>query len=270
MKFVLDRNNVSPNPTLEFAESLIEKARGASEIVSIGGGSTIDCAKYVAWKLNIPHTAIPTTAGTGSEVSKYAVFIQNGKKISFEDNALIPTNYILDASRVVSLPKDQTAYTGLDALSQGVESYWSPLATSESRHWSKLAIRYASKYLYESYQYPHSEVLRKKMLEAANYSGKAINITKTSICHAISYPLTIHYGIPHGQACAHTLAFFANYFGFYLMKVNSWRIKNLVRSLNAEIKITFDKDLIVKEAMENTRWRNTPHRLTKEIIYASL
>ena len=270
MKFILDRKNVQPNPTLEFAESLIEKAKGSNEIVSIGGGSTIDCAKYVAWKLKIPHTAIPTTAGTGSEVTKYAVFIKNGRKISFEDNALIPTNYILDASRVVSLPKNQTAYTGLDALSQAIESYWSPYATSESKQWAKIAIKYCSKYLYESYQYPYSEVLRMKMLLAANYSGRAINITRTSVCHAISYPLTTRYNIPHGQACAHTLAFFSDYFGISLMKINSLRIKKLIREMDAEIKIDFDKELVANEAMQSSRYKNTPRRVTKEIILQSL
>ena len=156
MKFILDRKqyDVPSNPTLEYAEKLLEKAKGATEIVSIGWGSVIDCGKYLAWKLKIPHTAIPTTAGTGSEITKYAVFIENGKKISYEDDALIPDSYELKPELVVSLPKDQTAFTGLDALSQSIESYWSPHSTNESRHWAKLGMRYASKYLYESYQHP--------------------------------------------------------------------------------------------------------------------
>lgn len=269
-KLILNRTQIPPNPTLEFVTKLVESVIGEkyTEVISIGGGSTIDCGKYVALKLNIPHTAIPTTAGTGSEVTKYAVFIDKGKKISLEDPRLIPDAFILDASRIVSLPPKQTAASGLDALSQGIESYWSKYATDESRRYSKIAIRLASKHLYSSFQYPNSETLRKNMLMAAHYSGKAINITKTTICHAISYPLTIHYGIPHGIACAHTLPFFMRYFGFRM--IDPKIVERLIIGIKAKILTPFDKELVAREALISQRVHNCTIRVTKDIILQAL
>ena len=257
-----------PNPTIEEAERIlteVEKEK-PKEIVSMGGGSTIDIAKYVAFKLKIIHTAIPTTAGTGSEVTKFAVFNKDGKRISLEDRELIPHNYILDPERVVTLPPLHTISSGLDALSQGIESYWSPHATNESRHWARLAIRFASKNLSDSFRNPQSQVLRMRMMQAANYSGRAINITRTSICHAISYPLTFHYGIPHGIACAATLPFFIEYFNFRLIKPH--QIDKLLRLSKVEQEI--DTDLVAEEALESIRSHNTPKKITKEIIKEAL
>lgn len=270
MKFILDglKRRLPSNPTIESAEKILEEARGSTEITSIGGGSTIDIGKYVAWKLNIPHTAIPTTAGTGSEVTKFAVFIKDGKKISFEDNELIPDNYNLEPERVVSLPKYQTASTGLDALSQAIESFWSPISTEESRLYSVRAVRLVMASLWFSYNDLENELFRSMMLEAANYSGKAINITRTSICHAISYPLTIHYDLPHGIACAYTLSFFMKYFNFKY--VNYLEVESLILSLNARPTINLDKELVIKEALESSRSQNTPRPITREIILEAL
>jgi alcohol dehydrogenase class IV len=247
---------------------MVEKVRGHNKIVSIGGGSTIDVGKYVSYKLNIPHTAIPTTAGTGSEATKFAVFVKDGQKISLENDKLIPDSFILDAERVVTLPRLYTASSGLDALSQAIESYWSPRATSESRMYAKRAIRLASKNLWQSYQHPQSLVLRERMLKAAHYSGKAINITKTSICHAISYPLTLHYQIPHGIACSHTLPYFMKRFGFTMISPN--QVKRLIYGVNARMTKVIDKDLVVKEALKSERVKNTPIKINEKEIYKSL
>ena len=269
-KFILNglERRILPNPTIEIADRFVEEARGSKEITSIGGGSTIDIGKYVAWKLNIPHTTIPTTAGTGSEVTRFAVFIKNGKKISFEDDKLIPDNYILDPSRIVSLPPLQTASTGLDAICQAIESWWSPEATIESRSYANRALENVIRNLKQSYENPQSEVLRRRMLVAANFSGKAINITRTSICHAISYPLTIHYRIPHGIACAHTLPYFMRYFGFY--KIYPWKIEKLIEFMGAKIDIPFDRELVATQSLEYERAQNTPKPITKEIILEAL
>ena len=265
-KFTLKYEDVPANPTLYFAKEMVEKARGSEEITSIGGGSTIDVGKYIAFMLGIPHTAIPTTAGTGSEVTKFAVFIKDGKKVTLELKE--PENYILNAENVLSLDKLQTASSGLDALCQGVESYWSKYATDESRHWAKLAIRLASKNLLESYKYPNSQILRLNMLVAANYSGRAINISKTSICHAISYPLTVHYGVPHGIACAHTLAFFINYFNFRWLK--SYHVHKLLDAISGRVKIKYDVNLVASEAFQEIRAKNTPRPVSLEVIKRAL
>mgnify|MGYP001571226078 CR=1 FL=1 len=266
--FILDglKRKIPPNPTIELAEQILIEAKTAASITSIGGGSTIDIGKYIAWKLKISHTAIPTTAGTGSEVTKFAVFIKNGEKITFENNDLIPNNYELDASRILTLSPLHTLSSGLDALCQGIESYWSPRATNESRHYARLAFRTASKNLLSSYENPENEYLRMKMLYAANYSGRAINITRTSVCHAISYPLTIHYGIPHGIACAWTMPYFIDYFGFEFLKA-----RQIVKILKKEkIYKNIDKDLIAREAMNYQGVKNTPKKVDYQTIKNSL
>lgn len=265
--FILDglERELPPNPTIKFADQILKEAKGSKEIISIGGGSTIDIGKYVAWKLGIPHTAVPTTAGTGSEVTKYAVFIDKGKKVSLEDEGLIPDNYILDPSRITTLPRLHTIASGLDALCQAIESEWSPLATAESKRYSEIVIKRVLDNLYDSVRNPECELFRQQMLWAANYSGRAINITKTSICHAISYPLTMRYGIPHGIACAYTLPFFMKHFKFrYTTKVNK-----LLQQLKIE-KLEVDKEWVATEALKSERSQNTPTPIIKELILKAL
>lgn len=251
------------NPTLEQAERLLKKVPpNTSEIESEGGGSTIDVGKYIAWKLKLPHTAIPTTAGSGSEVTKYAVFIKDNKKFTIEDEALIPTNYKLIPELVTSLPPLQTIAGGLDALGHAVESYWSPKATEESRRYSMAAINGITGNLMDSYKNPLNEFSRLRMLEAANYAGRAINITKTSICHALSYPLTTKRGTPHGIAVASTLPVFMRYFGFRPDLIQ--KTEKLLKDFNIEKPKFTEED--INEAMESERFYNTPKPITKEIL----
>lgn len=214
--FILDRTKVKipTNPTIDFAEDMVKKAKksGCSRVISTGGGSTIDVGKYVAWKLNLKHTAIPTTAGTGSEVSKYAVFIHNGKKLSFEDDKLIPDNFVLNPEFVTSLPIRETLSSGLDAFCQAIEGYWTKPSDRVVAGFTKQVVALVRDSLDISMRHPYNILPRFNMLLAANYSGRIINFTRTSICHAISYPLTIDYKIPHGIACALTLPMFFDEF----------------------------------------------------------
>ena len=268
MIFTIDRREteIPSNPTLEFADSMLQKAKGASKIISIGGGSTIDVGKYVAFHLKVPHRAIPTTAGTGSEVTKYAVFIKDNKKWSMEDERLIPDEYELIPELVVSLPKEHTIASGLDALSQSIESFWSPDATPESRKYSEDAVKLITANLPGCIKMPDNEFSRMQMLKAANYSGRAINITRTSICHAISYPLTIAYKIPHGIACAMTLPIFMEYFGMEKEAIRKVRrlIKSVgIKDLNAD---NYNRQYIVDSAIEYTRSQNTPTPITNEVL----
>lgn len=268
MIFTIDREKteIPVNPPLEFAEAMLVKAKGASKIVSIGGGSTIDVGKYVAFHLGVPHRAIPTTAGTGSEVTKFAVFIKDGKKWSMEDDRLIPEEYELIPELVVSLPKNDTIASGLDALSQSIESWWSPDSTPESRKYSEEAVGLITACLPGSLRNPDSEFLRMQMMKAANLSGKAINITRTSICHALSYPLTIKYKIPHGIACAMTLPIFMKHFGMEKEAVRKVRrlLRNTgVKDLKAD---DYDRDYIVSMALESVRAQNTPTPITEEVL----
>jgi alcohol dehydrogenase class IV len=196
------------------------------------------------------------------------VFIKDGKKFSMDDPKLIPDNYKLQPERVITLSSLHTAASGLDALSQAIESLWSPNSTEESRGHSKRAIKYIMATLWPSYNHPTNVLFRQMMLEAANLSGRAINITTTSICHAVSYPLTTYYGIPHGIGCAMTLPYFMKYFD--TKYIQYWEVEGLIESLNAKVKQKIDIDKVADAALESSRSKNVPKPVTKELLCHAL
>lgn len=247
------------NPTIEYANS-VTIPPGTTEIVSRGGGSTIDVAKWIAKKYDLPHTAIPTTGGTGSEVTKYVVLTVDGRKKTFTDEKYIPTNYILDPNLVVSLPPLQTLSSGMDALSQCLESLWSKNATLESVAYATAGMELTLKNLKRCLKLPTDTQARMSMLMAANLSGRAINITKTNVCHAISYPLTDWYGVPHGIACGMSLAYFSEKMDFKLAKF----IKPLLP------KYKFDKKVVAREALKSEKLLDYPLPITEMDIFKSL
>lgn len=188
-------------------------------ILAIGGGSAIDIAKSInvlacqdnnpesivlgkATVLNkpsIPLVVMPTTAGTGSEATHFSVVYIDNKKYSLEHEYLLPDYAIIDVSLVESMPKYLSACCAFDALTQSVESYWSIMATKESKKYAEESITCILSSLIESVNEP-SAINREPMVIGAYYSGKAINISKTTAPHAISYTLTSHFGVPHGHA----------------------------------------------------------------------
>lgn len=203
MKFSLQHCQV--NPTLEYAESIVVP-EGTTEIVAQGGGSTLDVGKWLAHKYDLPLTVIPTTCGTGSEVTRYCVLMVDGKKKTFDLE--LPKNYVLDSRLLETLPRQVLVSSALDSLSQAFEANWSKNATDESRNYAHMAINLVLMNLLPAIKYYDDNRWRMNLLIAANFSGRAIEITKTNVCHAISYPLTEMYGIPHGIACAMTLPYF--------------------------------------------------------------
>ena len=211
-----------PNPEMRDAAPGAEMFRKemCDGIVSLGGGSAMDSAKAVkailcagsvekalkselGEKNDIPHIAIPGTAGTGAEATQNAVVYLENKKISLSHPALLPDGVILDAELLVSLPVYHKKSAALDALSQGIESYWCRNATEDSRVHAYLAILGVldnlKAYLADD---PHAA---EEMLDASYQSGKAIQITRTTAAHAMSYQLTKQLGLAHGHACMVTL-----------------------------------------------------------------
>jgi alcohol dehydrogenase class IV len=186
-------------------------------IVAVGGGSTIDVAKCIKLycKMDpsrnyleqeckdsgVPLIAIPTTAGTGSESTRYAVIYFEGKKQSITHDSIIPNYAILEPTLLKSLPLYQKKCTLLDALSQGIESLWSINSTEESMLFSKKAVRMIMDH-WQGYIEDNDEEDAQFVMMAANYAGRAINITQTTAPHAMSYKLTSMYGLPHGHAVA--------------------------------------------------------------------
>jgi alcohol dehydrogenase len=185
-------------------------------IVAIGGGSVIDLAKAVIHRciessLPVPFFAVaPTTAGSGSEATHFAVVYKQKKKHSLVHPGLLPGLVILDPSLTYSLPAYQTAVSGMDAFSQAVESFWNLTATEESKQYAIESISLWKNFFIKAVHQPDSEA-RRQMLVAAHLAGKAINITRTTGSHALSYYLTAHHHIPHGQAVALFLPVFFLY-----------------------------------------------------------
>ena len=184
-------------------------------IIAVGGGSAIDVAKCIKAFANhpcgagfasiqiesdVPLIAIPTTAGSGSEETRFAVLYYDGEKRSVESNCLLPDRVLFLPELLDSLPIYQRKATALDAYCHAIESYWSVGASEESKEYSKRVFKLIRQY-WKQYLDNHPEG-NEKMLLAANYAGKAINITKTTAGHAMCYKLTSLYGIAHGHAAA--------------------------------------------------------------------
>lgn len=208
-----------PNPLYESVVKGVENFRSEScqGIIAVGGGSAMDVAKCIKlysnlrgdgengeWLTaeyvpnNIPFLAMPTTAGTGSEATRYAVIYFDGKKQSITSEGFIPDTVLMDPDALINLPVYQKKATMCDALCHAIESYWSVNSTEESKEFSRVAIRGIMEHI-DGYL-ANSEEGRAGMLLAANTAGKAINITQTTAGHAMCYKITSLFGVAHGHA----------------------------------------------------------------------
>lgn len=210
--------NYSANPKYEDVISGVKcyKENNCNFIISYGGGSSIDVAKciklfaalsndtnYLTQEFkfsDICHLAIPTTAGTGSESTRFAVIYEKGVKKSITHDCIIPDYVILDYTNLMTLPDYQKKAPLLDALCQGIESFWSINSNDESKKYAKLAIELILNN-WKDYLKGEEEALN-NVLQAANLAGKAINISQTTAAHAMSYKITSLYGFAHGHAVA--------------------------------------------------------------------
>lgn len=186
-------------------------------ILAVGGGSSMDVAKCIKLyckmqkdrlyleqdysDTGVKLIAIPTTAGTGSESTRYAVIYYDGKKQSVTHDSIIPDVAILEPKVLKTLPLYQKKCTMLDALCQGIESWWSVNSTDESKEYSKIAVENIMKW-WREYIFENTDESAMQIMEAANYAGRAICITQTTAPHAFSYKITSLYKLPHGHAVA--------------------------------------------------------------------
>lgn len=211
-------SDFSPNPDYVSVEKgvMLFNETHCSGVIAVGGGSAMDVAKCI--KLyhtmnpkvcfleqeiianNTEIMAIPTTAGTGSEATRYAVIYCDGEKQSVVHESCIPQYILFDATVLETLNEYHRKASMLDALCHGIESFWSVHSTEESREYSAKAI----KMIYENIDgyLENKPENNEKMMEAAYFAGKAINITQTTAGHAMCYKLTKLYGIAHGFAAA--------------------------------------------------------------------
>lgn len=225
-------SEISPNPETKEVDACADVIRktGAEFIVALGGGSSMDCAKSASVicftddsiekyhmtglalpDKHIPIIAVPTTAGTGSEVTCVSVLSNHaaGKKGPINDDNFYPAIALIDPELTYTLPKYQTASCGIDVLSHAVEGFWSrghqPICDALALHASELVF----KYLRRAYNDGSDKEAREKMAEASVIAGMAFTLPKTTSSHACSFPLTNLYHIPHGEACGLTLDYFA-------------------------------------------------------------
>jgi len=196
--------NFRPNPLYEEVMDGV-KIFNESEcdtILAVGGGSAIDVAKSIKYyaKSSAEIIAIPTTSGTGSESTHFAVIYQDGVKQSVADQSLLPETVILEPSTLENVPEYTRKATMLDALCHAIESYWSKKSTDESKKIAVSAIKGVLEYK-DSYLRNEKDG-NSGMLKAANLAGQAINITTTTAGHAMCYKITSLYGFAHGHAAA--------------------------------------------------------------------
>ncbi len=309
----------SPNPKIDDIKKGLElfKKKKFDVVLSVGGGSVIDMGKCISIlstnygspedfvlkkkKINnkgIPLIRIPTTAGSGSEATHFAVVYIDKSKYSLGDpNYMQPEYVIVDPLFTNNLPKNLTAISGLDAFTQAIESYWNINSTNESKNYARKAIELIMKNIGKAVKNPNTES-RNNMALAANLSGKAINITKTTACHAISYPITSYFNVPHGHAVALTLpsmiVFNSNVnkedikdprgvdyvkqtmkelisiIGVSNFTKAKEKVKNLIKNVGLEtnlgklgIRTHDDIEIIIKDGFNPERIKNNPRLLTE-------
>lgn len=266
---------------------LFEKNK-CDAIISIGGGSCIDVAKVIKLSLNadgnsdvptfrqeyrytdIKHICIPTTSGTGSESTRHAVLYFNGEKQSICNSAILPEYVILCPKLIVTVPEYQKKCTMMDALCQCIESLWSRKATKESRLYAKKGLK-LFRDNYKDYLELDMEAIKKIQI-AANYSGKAINISETTAAHAMSYKITSVYGIPHGHAVAICMNAI---FGKCEVKrvFGGFDVENVFNTINERFELFLHLDLEDKTLSEfvgstnPTRLKNFPFKISIENCY---
>lgn len=309
------------NPKLEDIDRGINvfKAVECDMVIAVGGGSTIDMAKAINFLSAHPQTlgtceirtsvsetavrpliAIPTTSGSGSEATHFAVVYADRQKQSIADERMLPVAAIVDTNLTMSLPRYATAVSGLDALSQAIESFWSIHSSEESKGFARRALELILPNIGVAVREP-TPATRSAMAEGAHLAGKAINITKTTAAHAISYPITSYFGVAHGHAVGLILPSLLEYNaqvaendvldlrgGPYVRKIISEivalfgandvleakeKLEHLMSGIGLEtrlsglgIKSEKDFELIIHNSFKPERVGNNPRLLTEEAL----
>ena len=212
-----------PNPTVHTVEEALKlyNENKCQCIIAFGGGSAMDCAKAVGARSVYPKRsldrlkgdlrifrklptlfAVPTTAGTGSEVTVTAVITDTEKKHKYTMNSfpLIPAYAVLDPKVTFTLPKHLTATTGMDALTHAVEAYIGRSTSKETRKLSKEAVKLVFENIETAYNEPENYTARENMLKAAYKAGIAFSKSYVGYVHAVAHSLGGQYNIPHGLA----------------------------------------------------------------------
>lgn len=302
-----------PNPGYESVVKGVKVFReeGCDSIVAVGGGSAIDVAKCIKLYANlpgdggdgswlssdevsndIPFLVMPTTAGTGSEATRFAVIYYKGSKQSVASQSIIPDTVLMDPDALGSLPMYQKKATMCDALCHAIESYWSVNSTDESKEYSKEAIKGVLNHM-DGYL-ANTRDGNTGMLNAAYVAGKAINITQTTAGHAMCYKITSLFGCAHGHAtmlcnrilyswmientdgCTdprgeeylkYTLDELGKIMGREDALSGAARLVEIFNALQLDVPAASENDFIeLKAGVNPVRLKNFPVRLTEETI----
>ena len=290
-------SDFTSNPLYEQVCNGIEllKTSNCDTILAVGGGSAIDVAKCIKLAVlakegnaaiipplvstrvacdgsKLPFIAIPTTAGTGSESTHNAVMYYEGAKQTVTNDGLLPDYAVLEPSVLKTLPLYQKKCTMMDALCQGIESWWSVNSTEESYEYSRKTIELIManwrKYIFEN-----DDEAAKQIMRAANYGGRAINITQTTAAHAFSYKITSLYKLPHGHAVAVCLPEVWEYMlnnmdkcidirgQEYLIGIFN-QIAKAMESVNPQLAISMFREMMVEMDLYNPVAGNRDEELT--------
>lgn len=272
-----------PNPDYNSAihAAGVFKSQHCDFMLAIGGGSAIDIAKcarrfacmdlskdclvQVPKESNIKMLAIPTTAGSGSEATHFAVLYRNNQKYSVSDDNMLPDYVVLNPIFLEGMPIYQKNSCFLDALCQAVESWWSLKANEESIAYSNKAISLLLKNYKDYFSLcvnNNNHIIDKEIyanvLLGAHYAGKAINITTTTAAHAMSYGITNKFGLAHGHAVALCMVqVWQN-----LLESNNRNLDNVLNNISRAFNCVTKKDALVKFKLILTELKMSVPRLT--------
>ncbi len=228
-------SDVEPNPgtgSVDAAARFMNE-KGCDAVIGIGGGSVLDTAKVVACmkgmkgkveffygknkmkipeKNRVPFFALPTTAGSGSEVTMFSILtLPSGVKKSLHCKDFYARTAIVDPELTYTCPPETTASSGIDAFCQAIEAYWARNSTSETDKFAAEAIPLAYGSLVKAVKDPDRHV-RMQMSLASLLAGQAFSQTGTTACHTLSYAFTRYYGLVHGFSVAITLPWFLEFY----------------------------------------------------------
>ncbi len=245
-------NQINGYPTTQMVDSLFKKffKKKYDIVIGFGGGSVLDFAKIIKSYLSINKyikikdlilkidkfkkkkkiklLLIPTTSGTGSEVTSFATVwdVNNKKKLSLNSNQLFSDYAIVDPSTTININYENRLFTGLDAINQLFDSYWNKNSNYKSKILASKGIQLGVEAILNLDKTKFDVKSRINISKASLLSGFCISKTRTSICHSISYPLTSFYNVPHGLACFFTTLSVFDYINLNKKGVFDLMIKN--------------------------------------------
>tara|TARA_Y100000034_G_scaffold122316_1_gene167612 strand:- start:605 stop:1699 length:1095 start_codon:yes stop_codon:yes gene_type:complete len=303
---IVDVMDVAPNPDISFYDAQIKIARSGNYglVIGMGGGSVMDVGKVVAYAFNkegnvkelighgpdekgLPYVAIPTTAGTGSEVTMWATVwdrVRN-KKLSLSKEAMYPDYAIVDPELTEDMPLGIIAETGMDALSQAIEAFWAKKSNPTSDNYARQAIQLVMDKVVGRYQgwFEGEDDVEARMAMSLGSltAGRAFSNTATTGVHSVSYPLTLRHGVSHGRAVGMLLPVFIDYNSEFIggkskeleeMEITPERITGMLEDMAMPTRLSqvgvYEEDisLLASEGFTPGRADNNPGPLNQEVL----